>query len=104
MDRGMAMRFRTLLVALTGAFATFVAAQAFGAQGSPVSNAGAGDVAAKPARKSPAKRGGDIEVPMALKSTVALVVDQDTEEVLLEKNSAHAILPIASITKLMTAL
>jgi D-alanyl-D-alanine endopeptidase (penicillin-binding protein 7) len=38
-----------------------------------------------------------------LKSTVALVVDQDTDEVLLEKNP-DAVLPIASITKLMTAL
>jgi D-alanyl-D-alanine endopeptidase (penicillin-binding protein 7) len=38
-----------------------------------------------------------------LKSSVALVVDQDTNEVLFSKNS-EAVLPIASITKLMTAL
>jgi D-alanyl-D-alanine endopeptidase (penicillin-binding protein 7) len=38
-----------------------------------------------------------------LKSSVAFVVDQDTDEVLFEKN-AEAVLPIASITKLMTAL
>jgi serine-type D-Ala-D-Ala endopeptidase (penicillin-binding protein 7) len=38
-----------------------------------------------------------------LHSSVALVVDQETEEVLFEKN-AEAVLPIASITKLMTAL
>lgn len=38
-----------------------------------------------------------------LKSSVALVVDQDTREVLLSKN-AHAVLPIASLTKLMTAV
>jgi D-alanyl-D-alanine endopeptidase (penicillin-binding protein 7) len=38
-----------------------------------------------------------------LKSSVALVVDQDTNEVLFSKN-ASAVLPIASITKLMTAL
>jgi serine-type D-Ala-D-Ala endopeptidase (penicillin-binding protein 7) len=38
-----------------------------------------------------------------LKSSVALVVDQDTNEVLFSKNSG-AVLPIASITKLMTAL
>jgi D-alanyl-D-alanine endopeptidase (penicillin-binding protein 7) len=38
-----------------------------------------------------------------LKSSVAFVVDQDTNEVLLNKN-AEAVLPIASITKLMTAL
>jgi len=41
--------------------------------------------------------------PLALKSSVALVVDQDTDEVLFEKNP-QAVLPIASITKLMTAL
>jgi len=41
--------------------------------------------------------------PLALKSSVALVMDQDTEEVLLAKNDS-AVLPIASITKLMTAL
>jgi serine-type D-Ala-D-Ala endopeptidase (penicillin-binding protein 7) len=41
--------------------------------------------------------------PLDLRSGVALVMDQDTNEVLLAKNS-HAVLPIASITKLMTAL
>jgi D-alanyl-D-alanine endopeptidase (penicillin-binding protein 7) len=41
--------------------------------------------------------------PLDLKSSVALVMDQDTEEVLLAKND-NAVLPIASITKLMTAL
>ncbi len=38
-----------------------------------------------------------------LKSSVALIVDRQTHEVLFEKNS-HAALPIASITKLMTSL
>lgn len=38
-----------------------------------------------------------------LKSSVALVIDQDKGEVLLRKNDS-AVLPIASITKLMTAL
>jgi len=38
-----------------------------------------------------------------LKSGVALVLDQDTNEVLFSKN-AQAVLPIASITKLMTAV
>ena len=38
-----------------------------------------------------------------LRSSVALVIDQDTHEVLLRKND-HAVLPIASLTKLMTAL
>ncbi|MBP6894768.1 MAG: serine hydrolase [Gammaproteobacteria bacterium] len=41
--------------------------------------------------------------PLDLKSSVALVMDQDTREVLLSKND-HAVLPIASITKLMTGL
>jgi D-alanyl-D-alanine endopeptidase (penicillin-binding protein 7) len=41
--------------------------------------------------------------PLELKSSVALVLDQDTNEVLFAKNT-QAVLPIASITKLMTAL
>lgn len=38
-----------------------------------------------------------------LKSSVAFVVDQDTKEVLFSKNE-NAVLPIASITKLMTGV
>jgi D-alanyl-D-alanine endopeptidase (penicillin-binding protein 7) len=38
-----------------------------------------------------------------LKSSVALVIDQDTNEVLFSKND-KAVLPIASLTKLMTGL
>lgn len=38
-----------------------------------------------------------------LKSSVALVIDQDTQEVLFSKND-QAVLPIASLTKLMTAV
>lgn len=38
-----------------------------------------------------------------LKSSVALVIDQDSREVLFNKNGS-AVLPIASITKLMTGL
>jgi D-alanyl-D-alanine endopeptidase (penicillin-binding protein 7) len=41
--------------------------------------------------------------PLALKSSVAFVLDQETNEILLNKNS-QAVLPIASITKLMTAM
>lgn len=41
--------------------------------------------------------------PLALKSSVAFVMDQDSHEVLFSKN-ARAVLPIASITKLMTSL
>ena len=44
-----------------------------------------------------------VDDPLDLKSGVALVMDQDTNEVLLSKNS-DAVLPIASITKLMTGL
>lgn len=43
------------------------------------------------------------EDPLDLKSSVALVIDQETDQVLLSKNP-HAVLPIASITKLMTGL
>ena len=41
--------------------------------------------------------------PLDLNSSVALVMDQDTGEVLFSKNDA-AVLPIASLTKLMTGL
>jgi D-alanyl-D-alanine endopeptidase (penicillin-binding protein 7) len=41
--------------------------------------------------------------PLDLKSSVALVIDQDTQEVLFSKNE-QAVLPIASLTKLMTGL
>ena len=40
---------------------------------------------------------------LELKSSVALVLDQETNEVLFSKNS-QAVLPIASLTKLMTAV
>jgi len=45
----------------------------------------------------------DTEDALALRSSVALVMDQNTNEVLFQKNPT-AVLPIASITKLMTAL
>ncbi|MEY3872325.1 MAG: hypothetical protein RLZZ296_1320 [Pseudomonadota bacterium] len=41
--------------------------------------------------------------PLSLKSSVALVIDQDTQEVLFSKND-HAVLPIASLTKIMTGV
>ena len=43
------------------------------------------------------------EDALSLRSSVALVMDQNTNEVLFQKNPT-AVLPIASITKLMTAL
>ena len=45
----------------------------------------------------------DVDDPLDLKSSVAYVLDQNTNEVLFSKNP-QAVLPIASITKLMTAL
>ncbi len=61
--------------------------------------------APEPARLSYGQLAGldKTDDPLELRSSVALIVDQDTEEVLLAKN-AGAVLPIASITKLMTAL
>lgn len=41
--------------------------------------------------------------PLELKSSVAFVIDQDTKEILFKKNES-AVLPIASITKLMTGV
>jgi len=60
---------------------------------------------ARPARLSFGQMAGlhAVNDPLDLKSSVALVVDQDTHEVLLSKND-HAVLPIASLTKLMTGL
>ena len=58
-----------------------------------------------PARPSEGQLAGlhRTDDPLDLKSSVALVVNQDTNEVLFQKNP-NAVLPIASITKLMTAL
>lgn len=58
-----------------------------------------------PARPSEGMQAGlhKTQDRLDLKSSVALVVDQDTNEILFQKNST-AVLPIASITKLMTAL
>lgn len=62
-------------------------------------------VVRRPLRPSEGQLAGlhKIDDPLDLRSSVALVVDQDTDEVLFEKNP-QAVLPIASITKLMTAL
>ena len=62
-------------------------------------------VAYEPARLSFGQMAGlhQVNDPLDLKSSVALVIDQDTHEVLLGKNK-HAVLPIASLTKLMTGL
>jgi D-alanyl-D-alanine endopeptidase (penicillin-binding protein 7) len=62
-------------------------------------------VAFVPARPSFGQIAGlhSTEDALDLKSSVALVIDQDTHEVLLSKND-HAVLPIASLTKLMTGL
>jgi serine-type D-Ala-D-Ala endopeptidase (penicillin-binding protein 7) len=62
-------------------------------------------LAPAPARLSYGQMAGlhDSLDPLDLKSSVALVIDQDTREVLFSKNE-KAILPIASLTKLMTGL
>ncbi len=62
-------------------------------------------VVAQPARPSFGQLAGlhDNRDQLDLKSSVALVMDQDTHEVLFSKNDA-AVLPIASLTKLMTGL
>ncbi len=59
----------------------------------------------EPARPSHGQLAGlhGVSDPLALKSSVALVIDQDTREVLLSKNDL-AVLPIASLTKLMTGM
>ncbi|WP_345538140.1 serine hydrolase [Variovorax defluvii] len=58
-----------------------------------------------PARQSFGQLAGlhNTEDALDLKSSVALVIDQDTREVLFSKND-NVVLPIASLTKLMTGL
>ncbi|MEK9801813.1 MAG: serine hydrolase, partial [Curvibacter sp.] len=60
---------------------------------------------ARPTRPSDGMRAGlhGAPDPLSLRSSVAYVVDQETQEVLFSKNE-DAVLPIASLTKLMTAL
>jgi len=62
-------------------------------------------VAEVPARQSFGQLAGlhGTEDALDLKSSVALVIDQDTREVLFSKND-NVVLPIASLTKLMTGL
>ena len=59
-------------------------------------------VAARPSLASALGMRGQHD-ELSLKSSVAMVVNQDTKEVYFEKNSSVS-LPIASITKLMTAM
>ncbi len=99
----MAMRAAVLLGVLVSVCGALITAPSWAGQSASVIAAASGDVVARPARKPPARARDDAKTPIALKSAVALVVDQDTDEILLEKN-ASAALPIASITKLMTAL
>jgi D-alanyl-D-alanine endopeptidase (penicillin-binding protein 7) len=62
-------------------------------------------VAFQPRTPSVGQAFGLHETPdtLALRSSVAYVVDQNTQEMLFDKNS-RAVVPIASITKLMTAM
>ncbi len=65
----------------------------------------AGPVAAAPARPSYGHLAGLHATPdeLDLRSSVALVIDQETNEVLFQKNET-AVVPIASLTKLMTGM
>jgi serine-type D-Ala-D-Ala endopeptidase (penicillin-binding protein 7) len=62
-------------------------------------------VVAAPARPSYGQLAGlhATQDPLDLKSSVAYVLDQDTNEILFQKNE-NAVLPIASLTKLMTGV
>ncbi|MEY4506664.1 MAG: D-alanyl-D-alanine endopeptidase precursor [Pseudomonadota bacterium] len=62
-------------------------------------------LAQAPRRMSVGQRLGlhSVSDPLSLSASVALVVDQSTNEVLFSKND-EAVLPIASLTKLMTGL
>jgi D-alanyl-D-alanine endopeptidase (penicillin-binding protein 7) len=93
---------RWSLISLVLCLTAPMAAQA--AQKKSVAKASA-VVTAEPTRQSFGQMYGlhQLEDPLELKSGAALVMDQETNEVLVTKNS-QAVLPIASITKLMTAL
>jgi len=110
---------RLLVMAIALALPS-VGAQAGSADGGKPATKSKPASAAKPAARKSAPRGVAKVVPekpsyaaafglrettdaLALKSSVALVIDQDTQEILFSKNM-QAVLPIASITKLMTAL
>lgn len=58
---------------------------------------------ALPARAAPAESGNSEVAEPKIRSNAALVLDQQSGEVLYGKN-AQAVVPIASITKLMTAM
>ncbi|MFM7505271.1 MAG: serine hydrolase [Rubrivivax sp.] len=81
------------------------------AKSRPAAKPGAKAGARKPVRVAAPRRPSvghftglhSTEDPLTLQSSVALVVDRNTNEVLFSKNP-EAVLPIASITKLMTAL
>ncbi len=121
---------RTLVLALAVGGLTGMATESYAAAARPTSKSGkiaksAKKVLPAPSRASRAIRGASLrnparaearrlsmgestglhatEDPLDLKSSVALVVDQDTNQVLFSKNP-QAVLPIASITKLMTAM
>jgi len=72
---------------------------------SQVKHAAARQISSAPMRASFGQMAGlhSTSDPLDLRSSVALVIDQDTREVLLRKND-QAVLPIASLTKLMTGL
>lgn len=80
-------------------------AQTAKARASGVRRQAAGNQAAVPMKASFGQMAGlrSTADALDLNSSVALVVDQDTHEVLYRKND-HAVLPIASLTKLMTGL
>jgi len=63
----------------------------------------AGCVALAAALTQPAFASGASPSPLELKSSAALVLDEETGQVLYGKNT-ESVLPIASITKLMTAM
>lgn len=94
---------RKAVAARTAKSNTKVARKATAAR--TVAAAAAGAAAVAIARPSFGQMAGlhQVQDPLDLKSSVALVMDQETNEILFRKND-HAVLPIASITKLMTGL
>ncbi len=104
-------RRNVLIAVFAGVLTALAVGEAAAAAASATGAARPSSTSANLARQGPAQRlsqGQRLGLrstpdPLALRSSVAFVIDQDTGEVLFSKNET-AVLPIASITKLMTAL
>ncbi|WP_211226324.1 D-alanyl-D-alanine endopeptidase [Solimonas flava] len=107
-DGDAASQLAALSGAVTSAMTPKVASEAASVQVPAASTAEEPDEAevdslAEQIEKKPQRRQLTLPAGLKLKSSIVLVVDQNTQEVLAAQN-ADAVQPIASLTKLMTAM